>query len=352
MNKRKILMEAIADAKTVKDSAIANAQLALTETFTPQIKSMLAAKLEEMEKEEDALEEQKEIDENQNQNEELDLDEVLQELENDTYEEEGEEEEGEEADNLGMDDNEEIDLENMTDEDLKIYIEGVIGDMVTSGELEAGENFGEEGEEGEEETGEEGAADMGELGDEEELMEENDPGQSAAKAVDALIKNIEELLAKVPSAKTKIMDYFGKGNSKDEPTTEVRDLQVESLKKRLGQAMKTVQVLTENNKDINLLNSKLLYTSKVFRKSNLTESQKIKVLGALDKTKTVKEAKLVYETLIESLIDNRKNSKRPPIKGIASSSTIGKITENKNPIMEVDEQYKRWQVIAGLNNNK
>ena len=34
-----------------------------------------------------------------------------------------------------------VDLEDMTDEDLKVFIEDVISDMVSSGELEAGESF-------------------------------------------------------------------------------------------------------------------------------------------------------------------------------------------------------------------
>ena len=46
---RDFLKEAIADAKAVKESAIANAKVALEEAFTPQLKSMLAAKLDEME---------------------------------------------------------------------------------------------------------------------------------------------------------------------------------------------------------------------------------------------------------------------------------------------------------------
>jgi hypothetical protein len=46
---RNFLKEAIADAKAVKESAIANAKVALEETFTPQLKSMLARRLEEME---------------------------------------------------------------------------------------------------------------------------------------------------------------------------------------------------------------------------------------------------------------------------------------------------------------
>jgi TATA-binding protein-associated factor Taf7 len=46
---REMLKEAIADAKAVKETAIANAKVALEEAFTPQLKSMFAAKLQEME---------------------------------------------------------------------------------------------------------------------------------------------------------------------------------------------------------------------------------------------------------------------------------------------------------------
>jgi hypothetical protein len=56
---REFLKEAIADAKTVKESAIANAKVALEEAFSPQLKSMLASKLEEMDKyEEDDVKEE------------------------------------------------------------------------------------------------------------------------------------------------------------------------------------------------------------------------------------------------------------------------------------------------------
>merc|ERR1711934_1117108 len=57
MAKRDILKEAIADAKAVKETAIANAKIALEEAFTPHLKSMLSAKLEEMDKEDDKVDE-------------------------------------------------------------------------------------------------------------------------------------------------------------------------------------------------------------------------------------------------------------------------------------------------------
>ena len=53
MAKRDILKEAIADAKAVKEVAIANAKAALEEAFTPQLKSILATKIQEMDKDED-----------------------------------------------------------------------------------------------------------------------------------------------------------------------------------------------------------------------------------------------------------------------------------------------------------
>jgi len=42
----KLLQEAIADAKAVRETALANAKIALEEAFTPHLKSMLSKKLQ------------------------------------------------------------------------------------------------------------------------------------------------------------------------------------------------------------------------------------------------------------------------------------------------------------------
>jgi len=90
---RDLLTDAIADAKTIRETAIANAKLALEESFTPHLKSMLAAKLDEMEKEDDVKEVEDKIEEEVEEvsekkeekddkiDEEIDLDELLSELE-------------------------------------------------------------------------------------------------------------------------------------------------------------------------------------------------------------------------------------------------------------------------------
>ena len=58
MANSKLLKEAIADAKAVKETAIANAKIALEEAFTPKLQSILSKKLQsEMEEEEDEMEE-------------------------------------------------------------------------------------------------------------------------------------------------------------------------------------------------------------------------------------------------------------------------------------------------------
>ena len=123
LNQRDLLKEAIADAKAVKETAIANAKSVLEETFTPHLKSMLSAKLEEMEQEDD-LDENLDIEEQDMDMEEMNLDELLSTL-NENEEEDDMEDEQEE---MG-DDEKEIDLESMTEEDLTQYIESVISDL-------------------------------------------------------------------------------------------------------------------------------------------------------------------------------------------------------------------------------
>tara|TARA_Y100000114_G_scaffold20608_1_gene16574 strand:- start:318 stop:1673 length:1356 start_codon:yes stop_codon:yes gene_type:complete len=450
MAKRDILKEAIADAKAVKETAIANAKAALEEAFTPQLKSMLAAKLEEMELEEekepvdemgygnyeedekgmeeghtpdhkkemeeghtpdhkkemeeghggmydeDSMEEghmmgmKPMYDEDSSMEEDLNLDEILAELESELNEEKDEGMKKEEISEVEHEDpkmdseeeememdseSEEIDLEDMTDDDLKEFIEDVITDMVKSGELEAGDNF--EDEDTEEEV-------SMEVEDSEEIMEgkndEMDEAQGSnigggspdfaaiGKEIAALIRAAKE----VPGAvKNKIMDlkksyddymkdpknFPPKYDPKFTRPEKFRE-QIESLKEEVNLVLElqesqakvekleaAIDVKDKALNEVNLLNAKLLYTNKIFRAKTLTESQKVKVLGAFDKANTVKETKLVFETLNEGL-----KTKKTTIKeslGSASKST-GNFKTNKKPIVETDPMVARFQKLAGI----
>ena len=380
MNNRDLLKEAIADAKAVKETAIANAKAALEEAFTPYLKEKLAAKLSEMDEMDEAedkkvaeIKDEKEMKENFDMDEatemdeaetmdeademeegkeldEMDLDELLRELDDmkegeDLNEGEddlindpkgptahgnvSEEEEGyedEDADGIEDSEDEEIDLENMSEDDLKSFIESVIADMVAAGELE-GEIESEEGEEGEEE------------GEEEESEEEE--------------INIDELVAELKERKK-----YG-GNKGDVPAAKRGDKKdtaeeegVEDYKKKLKEmevkleeAYAAIETVKSDLNEVNLLNAKLLYTNKIFRAKNLTENQKVKVLEAFDKATTAKEAKLVFETLSGEVKERKSSVTESMIGGASKAAGIAPI---KKPILEVNDQFARWQHLAGI----
>ena len=378
---RDLLKEAIADAKAVKETAIANAKAALEEAFTPYLREKLAAKLSEMDdmdeaEIEEAKKDEKEMKENFDMDEayeveeaddkegyegqmgkkklgtkemseademeegkdldEMNLDELLRELDelneeedlinnpkgptaHGNVEEDARTDAEEEGYKDGMkdekeDEDEEIDLENMSEEDLKSFIEDVIADMVSAGELEGNV----EGEEEDDEV---------EIEDEEEteLMERKKYGGNKGD---------------VPAAK--------RGDKKDTAEEEgVEDYKkkVKEMKHELEEAYATLETVKSDLNEVNLLNAKLLYTNKIFRAKNLTESQKVKVLEAFDKATTVKETKLVYETLSGEV----KTTKSPVTESmIGGASKAAGVALTKKPILEVNDQFARWQTLAGI----
>ena len=383
MTNRDLLKEAIADAKAVKEMAIANAKAALEEAFEPRLKSMLSAKLEEMEKEDmdEEIEEAVEttVEETIEENEEMDLDEILAELEKDedsegmkeeVTEADEEAEMDDEAEDVDMeveDEDEEIDLEDMSEEDLKSFIEDVIADMVEAGELEAGEEF--EAEDDDEEV--EIEADEEEImeGKEEEDVEEalgtiNDPDGPEARGnlgeteeeveegiVDKLksMYNDEELLSKIVTVDGKkvsmkdLIQLVGSGAAGGQSRS--GSGKTSSIGEAEEDMMEEVKALKAELHEVNLLNAKLLYANKIFRAKNLKEAQKVKVLEAFDKAETVKEAKLVFETLSEKVKETqtvvRENLGR-------ASKSAGVIAESQAPIMDVNPQVARWQKLAGI----
>ena len=66
---REMRKEAIAEAKTIKETAIANAKLALEEAFTPQLTAMFAEKLNKLDEEKEEVEES--VDEMYSEKEEM-----------------------------------------------------------------------------------------------------------------------------------------------------------------------------------------------------------------------------------------------------------------------------------------
>ena len=399
MTNKNLLKEAIADAKAVKETAIANAKLALEEAFTPHLKSMLSAKLQEMDEDEEVKEEV-ELDEmdapsfarknspagdslkdvaptkvgkstvqEDEVDEEINLDELLKELAEDARtdaEEEGfedgmkdekedlmkedartdaEEEgylDGEKDEKEDMEDgmeDEEIDLEDMSEDDLKSFIEDVISDMVSTGEIEPGEEFVE---------------DEVEVEDVEDIEVEDD--------VDVDIEIDEAKKEEVDEAKKEEVDEAKKeevDEAKKEEVDEMSDpdmrhgdkgdseVEKETEKMRFKEVMSEIEALKSELQEVNLLNAKLLYTNKIFKEKNLAESKKVKVLKAFDKAETVRDAKSIFETLNEGILDTPTINK-PFKRGSASQATGLEPKAEKQPIIESNDVYNRMRKLAGL----
>jgi len=327
-----------------------------------------------------------EMDEAKEEMDEMDLDELLAELD----EEMGKEEEMEETLNeqeeeeMEMDseeevegeEEEEIDLEDMTEEELKDLIEDVIEDMVRAGELEAGEEFEADEEEGEEEEEidfeeedeEEMVAERAyygkNKGDKDRKSTQKERGELVKEEEDMMDEGVldklrdlytdKELLSKiitVDGQKVSIQDLLKlaasgaaggmkKSGAEKGPFNTEESVEMDEMKKEIEELASTLA-------ETKLLNAKLLYTNKIFRAKNLNETQKVKVLEVFDKATSVKDAKLIYETL--TTVKETKTTVTESMRGMASKA-VG-IAPEKKPILEVNDQFARWQILAGIKRN-
>lgn len=408
-NSRDLLNEAIADAKAVKEAAIANAKAALEETFAPYLAEKLKAKIAELDEEEvyegkEMYKEEEELEEKMSNpvmrdklkgdnkpemetekmreadmEEEMNLDELLAELEEEMKTDESVEETAEslneeEKVEMETEEEEEIDLEDMSEEDLKALIEDVIEDMVKAGEIEAGENF-----ESDDEMKMDMNMDVEMDSEEEETMNEEkkyggnkddipsakrgkikrdtaeeegiaDYEKSKKKMKEEIEETMDEAMDKEAwwdKNKSTMQNLFGVDTLADllkavggATAASMREEEMEEMKSK-------IEELTSTLNEVKLLNAKLLYTNKIFRAKNLTENQKVKVLQAFDKAATVKETKLVFETLATELKE-KKAPVNESIRGLASKPAGVAPTTGKQPILEATEQVTRWQKLAGI----
>ena len=235
--------------------------------------------------------------------------------------------EDEDADGIEDSEDGEVDLENMSEDDLKTFIEDVIADMVAAGELE-GEIEGNEDEDGVEDEDEESETSEEEISLEELIAELKERKKYGGKKGD------------VPASK--------RGDKKDTAEEEGVEDYKKKLKEsesKLNKAYSTIETIKTDLNEVNLLNAKLLYTNKIFRAKNLTESQKVKVLESFDKATNVKEAKLVFETLLNEVKERKLSVTESRIGGASKAAGIA---PTKKPILEINDQFARWQHLAGI----
>jgi hypothetical protein len=448
-----ILKEAIADAKAVREVALANAKAALEEAFTPRLQSMLSAKLsEELNEEEDLDENTEEIEETymedkeeieetymedkEDLDEEIDLEEILSELEL---------EEGDHSEEETVDEAKKEDLDELfgfgkktpepsnekspecppgqaTWKDGKCYPVqqadyndlGVIprlenGTVIIPNEVWSMEESKKDEDEIEEAVGKpnyraeyvrdvmhkasdiHGGLNEGSEFDLDALLEEinnleeteneveegrleqrkvrkeetNEVLGTAALGVAGIVAaagglTALENAAEDPAFKEKyprIAKALALLQDMGKTAADTKRMEETVKDKELAETKAALETVRTELNEVNLLNSKLLYVNRIFKANNLSEGQKLRVVETLDKAESVKEAKLIYET-IKDTFNVANATQTTPKKSIRenfgmASKSAGLSTAPKKPILnESNDMVTRMQKLANIKINQ
>ena len=366
MANSKLLKEAIADAKAVRETAIANAKIALEEAFTPRLQSILSKKLqaeiEGAEDEEEVNEEysdgseapdedasdigdgdNKQPADDANSSSDLaqgnpDTDsesaEVGKEDENsEVISEEEDEVPGEHQSRIEEEDEEEISEE---DED-ELDLESIIRELESELDEEDGEEESHEEAPVEEPVAEEGEYEGEESHEEAPVAEEGE--ESSEESEDEI--DLDEILREM-----------GYGDDEEEKVeeSEEEDSAMAEKEAELEEAYNVIKSLKKTINEVNLLNAKLLFTNKLFRSYDLTNEQKHKVVETLDRTQNVREVKLVYATLAESMKigGTSKKVKQTKLTESFASKKVASTAPKKEIIAESNGLAERFKQLANI----
>ena len=339
-----LLKEAIADAKAVRETALANAKMALEEAFTPHLKSMLSAKLAE-----DEIEEDDDVFEGEHEDEE---------------EEEENHEEGYGSDRMGReDDDEEMPVdgdeeEEEVDESEIVEIDGVKYAPIVSEEEHEDEEEGDEDEADMDESEElDLEAVIKEL--EEELEESKEDDEDSVNEEEVVEEEIVTEEDDEDEDKDEVDEQssssgIGKGSGvkqasasdEEDPGKGKVHESVEAIQSELNEYKEAVVFLKDKLHEVNILNAKLLYTNKLFKEYALSNDQKLKIVETFDRAQTTREIKLVYSTLAESFT-GEKTVKKDVVKEFASKKSGGTAPKTKI-ISEENQVADRFRKLAGI----
>ena len=354
-----LLKESIADAKAVRETALANAKTFLEESFANSMKEMFADKLkEEMAEEGD--------------------------------EEEGKIEEKLASSNIGKND-------GLTAKTSKPSNPSALKSTTSNGKQEFDVKLEEDAssDDGDEVTSEELDEILAELeGDVSDEMHNQDPSEAPVTGADMGEGddiNLDELLAEleaedaaapvpapapapvtpdaqapadqVPAVPAPAQvpspsegEYVGEVSTEEmaEALVAINE-ENESLKKHLSEALSTVKFMKGVLSETNLLNAKLLYTNKLFKGKSLTEDQKLKIINTFDLTRNIREVKLAYTVLAESfnsgasVVKKKTNTTAQTItEGLASKPVSSTKPDSTIVEPQADEMTSRFQKLAGI----
>ena len=319
-----LLKEAIADAKAVRETALANAKIALEEAFTPRLQSMLSAKLAE--------------------EEDMDAPEPAEEPAEEPAMDVAEAEDAIETNGDGMDaaagapvDEGDHGEDDMKSEDLEL--EAIIRELeeeLSEGEDDEMKSEGDHDDEMKSE-GKDHDDDMKSEGEDDDMKSEGiDEDISIDEIINALREEEEGDDSKNEEVNELDSSDIGSGDNK-----------VDADSGELAEAYNVIRFLKSKINEVNLLNAKLLFSNKLFKNHSMNESQKMTVIENFDRATSIREVKLVYATLSESLQLSGRKTKRS-IKESYASTPSRSTAPKKRVISEGTDLTARWKKLANL----
>ena len=129
--------------------------------------------------------------------------------------------------------------------------------------------------------------------------------------------------------------------------------QVGALTEQNTKLTTAVVALKEHVEGVNVANAKLLYTNRVLTSDSLNERQKNKIVEAISNADSVEEAKVIFDTL-QSAVGNT-NNRQPKSLSEAVDRSSTHIMSSRNATRhesKVEPAVTRWQLLAGLKKHK
>ena len=171
------------------------------------------------------------------------------------------------------------------------------------------------------------------------------------KRIEAVVEDIEED-EKETDEEIVVSSALDAGMDKEEVEARQKlERQVESLRKQNTKYKKTLNQVKERLETINLSNARLLYANRVLLDTSLNEQQKNKIVEMVGRASSVEEAKMMFETLQKTMASSQKAAPQSLSEAVTRRSSVilgGNRKTEETP--DNDPSLNRWAVLAGLNN--
>jgi hypothetical protein len=191
----------------------------------------------------------------------------------------------------------------------------------------------------------------------EKRLQERAKSRAASLKKEAVQAKAKKLLKKEAFLKGEYAKVATRFNESVARAKKISKLMAEAMKSRKGASLNASTERPAGNSadknlraklaETNLFNAKLLYTNRLLQNEVLSKKQKAEIIERLDDAKSIREVKLVYESLSRTLAGTSK-----PIREGADRKVLGsgsRATQPGSTTLNEGFETDRWQKLAGIN---